>query len=431
MAALLSEGVVRCHLKTMERIDVAYDLLPRESDILARHFWSTAFERLKSAGAAHLETAGKNAGCWVMRLDGAKDFEGMEDADKVLVRSNGTVTYTGKDVAYQLWKLGVLGIDFEYEPVPYRDMFGNPEFQATDHESPLYRTRRDADGADASARGRFGGGTGVINVIDVRQSYPQKVVKEAVRRAGFPEAADRSVHFAYEMVALTPASAEMLGLELTDEDRVRPFLEMSGRKGLGVKADDLLDQLVEKASDQIQARSAGAPVELGRAGAIAIGALRVYMTRFSRNKVIAFDFDEALAFEGDTGPYLQYAAVRAGNIFRKLEAEGLPAWLTPEEAGSVANLPAEHFDDDLWDVVRTCTRTAETFEKVGETLEISLLVRHALAVAAAFHHLYHTHPILQAPSEESRRSRRAALQLVALHLQDVLSVLGVPIPDRM
>jgi arginyl-tRNA synthetase len=431
VAALLAEAVVRCHLKTMERIDVSYDVLPRESDILARQFWSTAFERLKAAGATHLEADGKNAGCWVMRLEGAKDFEGMEDADKVLVRSNGTVTYTGKDVAYQLWKLGVLGKDFEYEPVPYRDMFGNPEFHASDHESPLYRTRRNDEGADLSARGRFGGGTSVINVIDVRQSYPQKVVKEAVRRAGFPEAADRSIHFAYEMVALTPASAEMLGLELSAEDRTKAFLEMSGRKGLGVKADDLLDQLVEKASDQVLSRSGGAPVEMGRAEAIAIGALRVYMTRFSRNKVIAFDFDEALAFEGDTGPYLQYAAVRAGNIFRKLEGEGLPAWLEPEEVASVAALPASHFDDDLWDVVRTCTRTAETFEKVGETLEVSLLVRHALAVAGAFHHLYHTHPILQAPDEESRRSRRAALQLVTLHLQDVLSVLGVPIPERM
>ncbi len=431
VAALLAEAVVRCHLKTMERIDVAYDVLPRESDILARQFWSTAFERLKAAAATHLETEGKNAGCWVMRLEGAKDFEGMEDADKVLVRSNGTVTYTGKDVAYQLWKLGVLGKDFEYEPVPYRDMFGNPEFHATDHESPLYRTRRTAEGADASVRGKFGGAHSVINVIDVRQSYPQKVVKEAVRRAGFPEAADRSVHFAYEMVALTPASAEALGLELSAEDRTKSFLEMSGRKGLGVKADDLLDQLVEKANDQILSRSGGVPVEMGRAEAIAIGALRVYMTRFSRNKVIAFDFDEALAFEGDTGPYLQYAAVRAGNIFRKLEAEGLPAWLAPEEIRAVADLSADHFDDDLWDVVRTCTRTAETFEKVGETLEVSLLVRHALAVAAAFHHLYHTHPILQAPDEESRRSRRAALQLVALHLQDVLWVLGVPIPERM
>jgi arginyl-tRNA synthetase len=430
-AARLAEAIVRCHLKTMERIGVGYDVLPRESDILARQFWSTAFELLKSAGAIHLETEGKNAGCWVMRLEGAKDFEGMEDADKVLVRSNGTVTYTGKDVAYQLWKLGVLGKDFEYEPVPYRDMFGNPEFHASDEVSPLYRTRRDAEGADPEARGRFGGGTDVINVIDVRQSYPQKVVKEAVRRAGFPEAADRSVHFAYEMVALTPTSAEALGLELSLEDRTKAFLEMSGRKGIGVKADDLLDQLVDKASDQVLSRSSGAPVEMGRAEAIAIGALRVYMTRFSRNKVIAFDFDEALAFEGDTGPYLQYAAVRAGNIFRKLEAEGLPAWLTPEEARSVADLSTGLFDDDLWDVVRTCTRTAETFEKVGETLEVSLLVRHALAVAAAFHHLYHTHPILQAPDEESRRSRRAALQLVTIHLHDVLSVLGVPIPERM
>ncbi len=431
LAARLAEAVVRCHLLTMGRIGVHYDLLPRESDILGRRFWGTAFEMLKNRGAADLETEGKNSGCWVMRLEGSADFEGMEDADKVLVRSNGTVTYTGKDVAYQLWKLGLLPADFEFEPVPYRDMFGQPEFQASDGASPLYRTRHDAIGADAAARGRFGHGQTVINVIDVRQSYLQKVVKEAVRRAGFPDAAERSIHFAYEMVALTPFSAAEMGVELSDEDRGRAFVEMSGRKGLGVKADDLLDRLAEKARDQIAARSAGEAPDLARIEAIAIGALRVYMTRFSRNKVIAFDFDEALAFEGDTGPYLQYAAVRAANIFRKLTEQGLPGRPKEDELSAVERLSPAHLDDGLWDVVRTCGRTLETFEKVAETLEVSLLVRHALAVAASFHHLYHTHPILQAPDEESRRARRAALQLVAVTLADVLDVLGVPVPERM
>lgn len=431
LAARLAEAVVRCHLHTMARIDVGYDLLPRESDILGRRFWQTAFDLLKEKGATHLETEGKSAGCWVMRLEGAKEFEGMEDADKVLVRSNGTVTYTGKDVAYQLWKLGVLGIDFEYEPAPYRDMEGHPEFVASDGVTPLYRTRHDAAGADPSARGRFGAGSSVINVIDVRQSYPQKVVKEAVRRAGFPEAAEKSVHFAYEMVALTPPAAEAMGFPLSDDDRGRPFVEMSGRRGLGVKADDLLDALVEKAYHAVRARVGDEPIEAGRAEAIAVGALRVYMTRYSRNKVIAFDFDEALAFEGDTGPYLQYAAVRAANIFRKLEAQGLPSRPTEAEREAVAHLPASQLDDGLWDVVRTCLRTEETLEKVADSLEVSLLVRHALAVAQAFHHLYHTHPILQAPDEESRLARRAALALVLRHLEDVLGVLGVPVPERM
>ncbi|MHB8798751.1 MAG: arginine--tRNA ligase [Thermoanaerobaculia bacterium] len=431
LASRLAEAVVRCHLKTMERIGVSYDLLPRESDILGRRFWQKAFDLLKAAGATQLETDGKNAGCWVMKLEGAKDFEGMEDADKVLVRSNGTVTYTGKDVAYQLWKLGLLGIDFEYEAAPYVNPFGDPEFVASDGVSPLYRTRREAEGADPAARGRFGGGDSVINVIDVRQSYPQKVVKEAVRRAGFPEGADRSIHFAYEMVALTPGSAELLGVTLSDEDRGRAYVEMSGRKGLGVKADDLVERLVEKALEQILDRQPGERPDLSRAEAIAIGALRVYMTRYSRNKVIAFDFDEALAFEGDTGPYLQYAAVRTANIFRKLEEKGLPGLLDAEEAASVAALDAAHLDDGLWDVVRTCGRTQETFEKAAETLEVSLIVRHALAVGAAFHHLYHTHPILQAENDESRRARRAALHLVARTLDDVLGVLGVPVPERM
>ncbi len=431
LASRLAEAVVRCHLKTMERIGVSYDLLPRESDILGRQFWAKAFGLLKAAGATQLESEGKNAGCWVMKLEGAKDFEGMEDADKVLVRSNGTVTYTGKDVAYQLWKLGLLGVDFEYETTPYVTPFGDPEFVASDGVSPLYRTRHDAEGADPAAKGRFGNGDSVINVIDVRQSYPQKVVKEAVRRAGFAEGADRSIHFAYEMVALTPGAAEALGVTLSDEDRGKAYLEMSGRKGLGVKADDLVERLVEKALEQILAREPGAPVDPARAEAIAIGALRVYMTRFSRNKVIAFDFDDALAFEGDTGPYLQYAAVRTANIFRKLEEKGFTGRLDEAEAASVAALDAAHLDDGLWDVVRTCGRTLETFEKAAESLEVSLLVRHALAVGAAFHHLYHTHPILQAETDESRLARRAALQLVADTLEDVLGVLGVPVPERM
>ncbi len=233
------------------------------------------------------------------------------------------------------------------------------------------------------------------------------------------------------MVALTPASAEALGVELEGDDRDRAFVEMSGRKGLGVKADDLLDRLAEKARDAIVSRNPADAPDLSRVEAIAVGALRVYMTRFSRNKVIAFDFDDALAFEGDTGPYLQYAAVRSSSIFRKLEEQGLPGRLGAEERAAVAALAPEHLDDGLWDVVRTCGRTPETLEKVAETLEVSLLVRHALAVAASFHHLYHTHPILQAPTEESRRARRAALQFLSDTLADVLDVLGVPVPERM
>ena len=341
LAARLAEAVVRCHLLTMERIGVDYDLLPRESDILGRKFWVNAFERLKAAGAARLEADGKNAGCWVMPLEGAAEFEGMEDADKVLVRSNGTVTYTGKDVAYQLWKLGRPRDRLRVRESPLRGRGREPGVPRLGRRvAPL------PDAARRRGRGRLGprtvrrSATGVINVIDVRQSYPQKVVKEAVRKAGFPEAADRSVHFSYEMVALTPASAEALGVDLTDEDRARPFVEMSGRKGLGVKADDLLDRLVEKARDQIASRAAGERPEPGRAESIAVGALRVYMTRFSRNKIIAFDFDEALAFEGDTGPYLQYAAVRAANIFRKLEETGLAGRLDAAETAAVAALPA-------------------------------------------------------------------------------------------
>jgi arginyl-tRNA synthetase len=409
MAHLVARRVVHRHLKTMSRLDVSYDLLTHESDILSLNFFATAFERLKETGAVHLETSGKNLGCWIMPLSQSEEFQGLEDPDKVIVRSDGTITYVGKDIAYQLWKFGLLGRDFGYRYWLEEGVWETCSGGAVAH--PL-----------------FGRAERVVNVIDVRQSYLQKIVRAGLQALGHQEEAARSVHFAYEMVALSPATARALGLiEMDGEDKA---LEMSGRKGIGVKADDLLDQLIAKAREEIAQRnreiSAG-DLEL-LAQQIATAALRFFMVKMSTQRVIAFDFDEALSFEGDSGPYLQYSLVRMRNIRRKLKASGMAADVTPEE---VRALPGESFPDELWELVLGVAQIGELVAKAVESLEISLIARQALELAQGWNAIYHRYPILQEQNADLRTARLAAAQVFRRGLETLGELLGIPFPERM
>ncbi|HEV8581522.1 MAG TPA: arginine--tRNA ligase [Thermoanaerobaculia bacterium] len=410
MGRLVARRIVSRHLATMRRLDVSYDLLTHESDILGLNFFETAFGRLKESGAVHLEKEGKNAGCWVMPLAQAEEFAGLEDPDKVIVRSDGTVTYVGKDIAYQLWKFGLLGRDFGYR-------FWQ--------EEGVWETGRNG----VEAHPRFGGAWRVVNVIDVRQSYLQKIVRAGLQALGHAAEAERSVHFAYEMVALSPATARQLGFlaAADDEDRV---LEMSGRKGIGVKADDLIDQLVIKARQEIALRNRElGDAELdGLARKIATAALRFFMVKATTNRVIAFDFDEALSFEGESGPYLQYSLVRVKNIRRRLQQEGIAAEVA---AGEVAALPEELWSEDLWDLILEVAQTGETVEKAAESLELSLIARHALEIAQRFNALYHRHPILQEKDSQLRTARLATVQIFRHGLETLSELLGIPVPERM
>src|SRR5215203_544576 len=413
MGRLVARRIVSRHLKTMSRLDVSYDLLTRESDILGLNFFEMAFGRLKESGAVRLEKDGKNAGCWVMPLSQSEEFAGLEDPDKVIIRSDGTVTYVGKDIAYQLWKFGLLGRDFGYR-------FWQ--------EEGIWETTRDG----VEGHPLFGNAYRVFNVIDVRQSYLQKIVRAGLQALGYNSEADRSVHFAYEMVALSPATARQLGFlgvgeGEEGEDRV---LEMSGRKGIGVKADDLIDQLGIKAREEIARRNRDlGDAELdGLSRQIAIAALRFFMIKATTNRIIAFDFDEALSFEGETGPYLQYSLVRAKNIRRRLQQEGLAAEVTAEEA---AALPEELWSEDLWDLVLQVAQTGETVEKATESLELSLIARHALEIAQRFNALYHRHPILQEKDPQVRASRLATVQIFRRSLETLGELLGIPVPEKM
>ena len=422
LAALVARRMVRHHLRTMHRIGVRYDLLPRESDILRLRFWEDAFARLKTAGAVHLVDAGKNAGCWVMDLPDVE--QGAGEDQKVIVRSDGTVTYVGKDIAYQMWKLGLLGRDFRYVPFPWEP------------DAALYALWSTTSGEGATKHPPFGGGGRVYNVIDTRQSYLQRVVTLGLQRLGHVREAEASVHFAYEMVALTPAAVQELFPEhrLSDEERARPYLEMSGRKGLGVRADDLLDTLLARAAEEVRRRNTEAPevVVADTAHKIAVGALRYYMLRFSRNRVVAFDLDDALSFEGETGPYLQYSVVRARNILGKVAERHGPEAVARASLGgaSLEALPGETAAEH-WVVPSLLSRVDGVVAQGVAALELASVAKHAYVLAQAFNSFYHRWPVAQEEDAEIRRARTAIVLLYLEGMTRLLELMGVDVPDRM
>ena len=418
VAELISTAVLRRHLETMQRLDIEYDFLPRESEILHLKFWEAAFEQLKKSGVLYFENEGKNKGCWVMTRPGAETTEDETDEDaKVIVRSNGTVTYVGKDIAYHLWKFGLLGKDFGYKPF----------FTYPDHECWISAEM------GVEPHPHFGGAQAIYNVIDARQSDPQANVIQALRGMGYTEQADRYTHFSYEMVALTPRCAVELGYEVSAEDLERPYIEVSGRKGFGVKADDLMDKLIAAARAEVDARQTGRDdAERQRiAEQIAIGALRYFMLKFTRNSVIAFDFKDALSFEGETGPYIQYAVVRAKNIFRKAET-------TPEaelvEFAKLANIDGYlegEAAEDIWALWLRAARRTLVLEQCIAASEPAYLAKHAFQLAQEFNNFYHKHHILT-EDDPARKTFLLATAAVALReLVLALSWLGIESPEAM
>jgi arginyl-tRNA synthetase len=424
LAAQIAARIVDCHLATMERLGIRYDLLAHESDILRLHFWDRAFELLKESGAIRLESEGKNAGCWVLSMgrddDDVEAPEGRIDEDKIIVRSNGTVTYTGKDIAYQLWKLGLLDRDFRYR---------RHRSYADGHV--LWTT---TTGTGEQAVPVFGHARAAYNVIDVGQSYPQRVVKAGVAALGHADAAANSHHLAYEKVVLSPATARALGYDVSAAETT---VKVSGRKGLGVKADDLMDLLENKAESEVKARDPERePADTKRAAvAIAGGALRYFLLKYARNKIITFDMEEALAFTGDTGPYVQNGVVRARNIFAKMEAEGfrVPELIAKASALDLESLLAGEEGDEVWSLLLLMARSEEVVEQVARSREVSLLARHTFLVAQAFHAYYQKprYSVLYADSDE-RRAFRTLIVDMFLHQMAVLTdLLGIPIPERM
>jgi arginyl-tRNA synthetase len=437
LADYIATRNVECILDTMERLGIRYDLLARESEILHLHFWERAFQLMKDRGTIHFSSEGRTKGCWVMPFESHTGTDEHE-SDKIIVRSNGTVTYTGKDIAYQLWKLGQLGLDFNYKP--FRSY---PDGHAT------WVTTTDANAVTQPEvpRPNFGGGAIVYNVIDSRQSYPQEIVKKGVG-AIVPELGEEaSVHLSYEMVALSPGACDELVIELSEEDRKRPYVEMSGRKGLGVKADDLINRLEADALAEVTSRhpDLSDDEQHETAHAIAVGALRYFLLKFTRNSVIAFDFKEALSFEGETGPYCQYAAVRANSIFRKLESGESPAVaIDPSSGGGqsyvkrfaatkedVNKIFATDAGDEMWSLLLLAARLEEANAQAATSAEPAFLAKYTFNLAKAFNLFYHRHRIIA----EEDLGKRGLLILVADYtrrqLTNALATLGITVPERM
>lgn len=416
--------IVQAHLATMARLDISYELLARESEILHLHFWAHAFERLKQTGAIVYETEGRNRGCWVMPSeDASRNVEGEHDADKIIVRSNGTVTYTGKDIAYHLWKLGKLGLDFHYRPL------------APDHRgNQVWVTTSRADQA-VDPHPSFGNGTAFLNVIDVGQSYPQANVKRGVMAIDHDERVARSAHLAYEKVTLTPEAAAELGVELSDADAQRQQIGMSGRKGLGVKADDLIDRLEQNALAEVASRhpDLNRDVQKGIAQQIATAALRYFLLKFTRTSIIAFDFREALSFEGETGPYLQYSVVRARNIFRKLgrTPDEVLADLSDCSVEQIEAFFAGEAGDDLWALASFAARLDETLAAAAANFEPTQAAKYAFQLAKQFNLFYHNHHILSEADAARKTLLLAMADLVRRRLEISLALLGIEAPERM
>ena len=422
---------VECILDTMERLGIRYDLLARESDILHLHFWDRAFELMKKTEVIRLETQGKHAGCWVMPFESHTGTDEHE-SDKIIVRSNGTVTYTGKDIAYQLWKLGRLGLDFNYKP--FRSY-------ADGHVAWVTTTEPNAESLPEVPRPNFGGGVKVYNVIDSRQAYPQEIVARGVAAVVPEVGSDASVHFGYEMVALSPAACAELGIELREEDRARPFIEMSGRKGLGVKADDLVDRLEADALREVSTRHPELSTEEQSATAheIAVGALRYFLLKFTRNSVIAFDFKDALSFEGETGPYCQYAAVRANSIFRKLDADAVAkaedliasAAATSDVGSKVSDVFADEAGTEIWSLVMLAERLDEMITQCAASAEPANLAKYTFTLARGFNLFYHRHRIIAEEDQTKRAVLIVAANIARRRLTAALGTLGIAVPERM
>jgi arginyl-tRNA synthetase len=420
IAQIISNAIIRRHLETMQRLGIEYDFLPQESEILHLHFWDLAFEQMKQKAVLYFETEGKNKGCWVMKRAGTKataekteeEKTGPDEEAKVIVRSNNTVTYVGKDIAYHLWKFGLLGKDFGYQHF-YRYPDGRQVWISAETGEAVHP--------------HFGGVNAIYNVIDSRQADPQNNVIEAIRGLGHAEQAENYHHFSYEMVALTPRCAMDLGYEVSEEDQKRAYIEVSGRKGFGVKADDLLDSLIAAAQKEVDTRHPEMPEPERReiATQIAIGALRYFMLKFTKGTVIAFDLKEALSFEGETGPYAQYAIVRSTNIFRK-------AGLSAEEilAGQT-DLRFLKEDDELWELWLNAGQLSSIVEQCISTTEPAYAAKYAFQLAQQFNNFYHKHHILTETDEAKKRFLLATAAVVRRSLIQSLELMGIGAPSVM
>lgn len=387
--------ILAAQLSTCWRLGASYDLLNWESQIVHSGMWEKIFESLKKMGYVKFQTEGANRGTWVI-----PDPETGEE--KVVVRSDGTAVYVAKDIPYAAWKIGLIGDPFGYEVYPL-DQPGGTMYSTT------------LDGRKGAVR--FGGARLAISVIDTRQSYLQRIVSKVLDE--FREGSSkRYLHRSYEVVSLSKRTAAQLGFSIDGD-----FAHMSGRKGIYVNVDTVLDRLKDKAGAETRRRN---PSETDSwvadvAEAVAVSALRYELLKQDPDKMIVFDMDEALEFQGDTGPYLLYTYARARRILDK--SDGSPR----VDVASAAKLsrPQELRLAKKMSMLDLSAEAAEEFLSPKE------VARFAHDLAVAFNDFYESVPVNKEADAELRDARLALVDAASRVLAESMRLIGVPVKDRI
>ncbi len=389
----ITRRVLEEQLKTCWRLGVTYDCLNFESQIIRSGLWTCVFEKMKSMRIIYLESEGKNSGCWVIRSDSEVE------EDKILVRSNGVATYIAKDIPYASWKLGILEDPFYYR-----------QYMVQKNSRVLWETALENTGTKLDFTGDW-----VITVIDSRQSRLQKIITKII--SDFKSERKSYVHLGYESVTLSPDTAKTLNIETGGKS-----VQMSGRKGIYVNADYVLDILGVKTYDEAKKRNPDLDeVYLVKiAEQVAVGALRYAMIKQDLDKIITFDMSESLSLEGDTGPYMQYAYARAIRIL--------------EKAGKVPEFDV-HFDGLLTLYEKNLAKTIGKFdiqvEDSARNLSPKIIARYCYELAVSFNSFYEHVKVLTAESPELVNARLCLVWSFKETLGKALSLLGIDAPPRM
>jgi arginyl-tRNA synthetase len=394
----LTGRVLKEQLMTCWRLKVRYDCLNFESQIIQSKLWEKVLAAMKQKEIVKTETdpSSRFFNCLVIKA-------GLEGEEKVLLRSDGTATYIAKDIPYAAWKVGLVGDPFSYHK--YTMQFDN---------TTLLATGLDSNGPNPA----FHGADLAITVIDTRQSRLQKIISKVLTMLG--AAPERYIHLSYEVVALSGDTAKALGIGIGEKE----FAHMSGRRGIYVNADQVIDALHKTAYEAAKKRNPDASdAWLERvAESIAVAAIRYSMLKQDLEKTITFDINESLSLEGDTGPYLQYAYARACRI---LEKHG---GILPAIDQKLASMLSTEHEISL---LKEISKFDIHIEDATINLSPKLIARYAYCLATQFNAFYENVPVLHGDDPELVKVRLILVNTFVAAMKPTLSLLGVDALEKM
>ncbi|MEE8132912.1 MAG: arginine--tRNA ligase [Nitrososphaerales archaeon] len=395
----LTSRVLNEQLRTCWRLKVRYDCLNFESQIIQSRLWTKVLEELEDKDIVKVENdlESKYFGCLVIKA-------GLEGDEKVLLRSDGTATYIAKDIPYAAWKIGLVEDPFTY--YKYTMQFDNTTLLAT----KLNASKGPNPGFHAADL--------AITVIDARQSRLQNIISKVLAKLG--ASSGQYIHLSYEVVALSNDTAKTLGIEIGEKQ----FAHMSGRKGIYVNADNVLDALHQTSYEATKLRNPDADnAWLERvAESIAKAAIRYSMVKQDLDKTITFDIKESLNLEGDTGPYLQYAHARACRIIEKSMD---PLMTIDYNLASILNTGHEI------SLIKDLSKFEMHLEDAALNLSPKSIARYAYSLTTKFNAFYEKVPVLHETNEEVRKARLILVNSFIATIRAALNLLGIDALEKM